>query len=230
MGTISINPDADGDLHDASLHNNKFQTILNEINGNLDANNLANPNSFLMFTSNAGRAYTGVIPTDSGGDTTAAFYPWTGWSPTATVADSTTQMSTALPWIPINGANECNIIVNSQAYNTSGQTIALVAAGAIYRQTSGYNNVNVTLRLQRSTTTSVAGAWEDMATMVFNPYAAASANSSVSAFASTGTMTVANGYYFRALIQNNAGTALSGTELAVAGIWLTMTFKVPHTN
>tara|TARA_R100000808_G_C2155025_1_gene166661 strand:+ start:10205 stop:10885 length:681 start_codon:yes stop_codon:yes gene_type:complete len=226
MGTISINPDADGDLHDASLHNDKFQTILNEINGNLDANNLANPNSFLTFTSNAGRSYTGAIP----GGAHAVFYPWTGWSPTATVTDPTTQMSTALPWVPISGANECNIIVNSQAYNTSGQIIALVSAGAIYRQTPGYNNANVTLRLQRSATTSVAGAWEDMATMVFNPFAAAAANNSVSAFASTSNMTVANGHYFRALVQNNAGTALSGTELAVAAISLTMTFKVAHTN
>jgi len=230
MGTININPDADGDLHDASLHNDKFQTILNEINGNLDANNLVNPDSFLMFTSNAGRTFTGAVPNDSAGHTTAAFYPWTGWSPTATITDSTTQMSTANPWIPINGANNCNIIVNSQTYNTTGQTITLVSAGAIYRQTPAYNNVDVTLRLQKSATTSVAGAWADMATIVFNPYAAAAANNSVTAFTSTGTMTVENGRYFRALIQNNAGTALSGTELAVAGIWLTMTFKVPHTD
>jgi hypothetical protein len=230
MGTISINPDADGDLHDASLHNDKFQTILNEINGNLDANNLANPNSFLTFTSNAGRTFTGAVPNDSAGDTTAAFYPWIGWSPTNTIADSTTQMSLATPWLPANGANNCNVIVNSQACNTSGHLITLVSANAIYRQMSTYNNANVTLRLQRSATTSVAAAWEDMATMVFNPFAAATANNSVSAFASTSNMTVANGHYFRALVQNNAGTALSGTELAVAGIWLTMTFKVAHTN
>ena len=44
MATISsIVPDADGDLHDASLHNQKFNTILNEINGNIDAENTRMP-------------------------------------------------------------------------------------------------------------------------------------------------------------------------------------------
>ena len=51
MATISsIVPDADGDLHDASLHNQKFNTILNEINGNIDADNLKYPDAMQTWS------------------------------------------------------------------------------------------------------------------------------------------------------------------------------------
>ena len=55
MATISsIVPDADGDLHDASLHNQKFNTILNEINGNIDADNLKYPDAMQTWSFSCG--------------------------------------------------------------------------------------------------------------------------------------------------------------------------------
>jgi len=53
----SILPDVDGDLHTADLHNTKFNTILNEINGNLDLDNLKYPKSFMTLSWRAGAAY-----------------------------------------------------------------------------------------------------------------------------------------------------------------------------
>ena len=54
MAYISIPADSDGDLHDANMHNNKFNTIADKINGNIDHDNLAFPRSdFIMsFSSN----------------------------------------------------------------------------------------------------------------------------------------------------------------------------------
>jgi hypothetical protein len=53
----SILPDVDGDLHTADLHNTKFNTILNEINGNLDQDNLKYPKSFMTLSCRAGVSY-----------------------------------------------------------------------------------------------------------------------------------------------------------------------------
>jgi hypothetical protein len=50
----SVLPDVDGDLHTAALHNSKFQTILNELNGNIDLDNLKYPKSFMTLSCRAG--------------------------------------------------------------------------------------------------------------------------------------------------------------------------------
>jgi hypothetical protein len=60
MAKIFIQPDADGDLHTAALHNDKFQVILNEINGNLDEKNLKYPNSIVVFESSFAVSSLGV--------------------------------------------------------------------------------------------------------------------------------------------------------------------------
>tara|TARA_R110001599_G_scaffold11848_3_gene55855 strand:+ start:2030 stop:2710 length:681 start_codon:yes stop_codon:yes gene_type:complete len=54
MAKVFIQPDSDGDLHTAAMHNNKFQVVLNEINGNLDEKNLKYPNSIFTLESDAG--------------------------------------------------------------------------------------------------------------------------------------------------------------------------------
>tara|TARA_R100001594_G_C4052587_1_gene265287 strand:- start:2000 stop:2680 length:681 start_codon:yes stop_codon:yes gene_type:complete len=59
MAKVFIQPDSDGDLHTAAMHNNKFQVILNEINGNLDEKNLKYPNSIFTLESDAGLSSEG---------------------------------------------------------------------------------------------------------------------------------------------------------------------------
>ena len=78
MAKIFIQPDADGDLHTAALHNDKFQSVLNEINGNIDETNLKFPNSILTLHSSAGLTSTGFIGSDGGYDT-ATRNPF-GWA------------------------------------------------------------------------------------------------------------------------------------------------------
>lgn len=218
MGTISINPDADGDLHDASLHNDKFQTILNEINGNLDANNLANPNSFLTLTSFAGNSYHPTGP----------IYPWVGWTTADTVTDRTTQADLNNPFIPSLATSACNIMVQSQFQNTTGSPMTLHAGSFIYQQAPAFNSAAVILYAQSNTV--IGNGWTDMATMTFNPNAGGVTNANVSAFATTPSVSLPNGSFFRVLVQNNAATALSGSALALYYACFTATFKIPHTN
>tara|TARA_R100000655_G_scaffold85881_1_gene125804 strand:- start:114 stop:740 length:627 start_codon:yes stop_codon:yes gene_type:complete len=54
MAYINITGDSDGDLHDASLHNNKFGAIASVLNGNIDRENLANPHSIYTMTFEGG--------------------------------------------------------------------------------------------------------------------------------------------------------------------------------
>jgi hypothetical protein len=57
MGLITIPSDSDGTLHGASLHNDKFSTVVNAINGNLTHDNLAYPESIVIL-----RPHSFVIP------------------------------------------------------------------------------------------------------------------------------------------------------------------------
>ena len=54
MAYINITGDSDGDLHDAAMHNNKFGAIASVLNGNISAENLANPYSVYTMTFGAG--------------------------------------------------------------------------------------------------------------------------------------------------------------------------------
>jgi hypothetical protein len=230
MGTISINPDADGDLHDASLHNDKFQTILNEINGNLDANNLANPDSFFPLLCGAGRSFQATF-TDSAGDTIPDLFPYVGWTHTDDPVDRTDQMELGVPYVPTPVANGCNIITNSQFRNVTNNVMTLIGGSLIYRQTVAYNTAVVTLRVQRAS--SIASTtWADMATIDFSPGTAAPANISISTFTTTPVTNLGVNDFYRVLVQNNSATALSGTPgvLAVAYVQFTAIFKVSHTD
>ena len=54
MAYINITGDSDGDLHDAAMHNSKFGAIASVLNGNVSAENLANPYSIYTMTFGAG--------------------------------------------------------------------------------------------------------------------------------------------------------------------------------
>ena len=83
MAKIFIQPDADGDLHTAALHNDKFQSVLNEINGNIDETNLKFPNSILTLHSSAGLSGRGFQGSDGGYATQDQRYPTGGISCTS---------------------------------------------------------------------------------------------------------------------------------------------------
>jgi hypothetical protein len=53
MGYITITGDSDGDLHTAAMHNSKFGAIASVLNGNVDHDNLAYPNSEYVVNSSA---------------------------------------------------------------------------------------------------------------------------------------------------------------------------------
>ena len=67
MGFITLTGDSDGDLHTAALHNNKFGAIASVLNGNVDRDNLAAPQSILnwSFGTGFGYAITGTDQVDT---------------------------------------------------------------------------------------------------------------------------------------------------------------------
>lgn len=209
MGIISINPDADGDLHDASLHNIKFQTILNEINGELDETNLKYPKSIIQFPFSA---RSGVL------DYTGTSLPQIAWGPTDVAADRQTQLepvSGAAPtpgtygYPALSGAGNCNIYLNSITANVTGQTINLVAPSAgvlTWQATQNFTNNNIVVYFQKSATIN-GNAWEDMASATINPFHATGENRS-STFTIIDGVLQAN-HFFRVLVQNNAGALLT---------------------
>jgi len=76
MAYISIPADSDGDLHDANMHNNKFNTIADKINGNIDHDNLAFPQSIYTWNFSAGKHY------DHGGTSNRESSGYTNCTPT----------------------------------------------------------------------------------------------------------------------------------------------------
>jgi hypothetical protein len=54
MGFISIPADTDGDLHNAAMHNSKFNAIVDVLNGNIDHENLEFPESVYTLNFSAG--------------------------------------------------------------------------------------------------------------------------------------------------------------------------------
>ena len=54
MAFINITGDSDGDLHTAALHNNKFGAMASLLNGNIDKDNLANPQNIYTMTFSGG--------------------------------------------------------------------------------------------------------------------------------------------------------------------------------
>jgi len=214
MGTISINPDADGDLHDASLHNNKFQTILNEINGNLDEHNLEKPNCIISTQFGAPRSYVEIAGP-------AFYYPFGQWGFPAVPTDRQSRLNESgvatynSEFAPQTIANACNIYLNSMFRNTTGNTMTIIPSPELWLQQSrAYNSANVVAYMQKSASFD-GNAWADMATATFNPSHGGAATEVVNttvAFTITDNALPA-GNWFRILIQNNSGTALSGTAI-----------------
>lgn len=223
MGIISINPDADGDLHDASLHNVKFQTILNTMNGNLDAANLAAPKSVIHFPFSA---RSGVL---AGGGTNLIQIPW---ATTTTPTARDRQMETAAPlynYGVITSANGCHIYLNSITANVTGQAMVLMANGGVitWQASSNFTNSVIIVYFQKATAIN-SNSWEDMAFATINPHVAANAENRSSTFTVTDTTLPANSF-FRVLVQNNPGSVLiagtaTGPPLSSGAAF----FTIPH--
>ena len=213
MGTISINPDADGDLHDASLHNDKFQTVVNEINGQIDENNLKYPNCIIPVQFGAAVSF-GLLAGP------VNHFQWASWGHPATASDKTsplnvtgvaTMVGQMLPQI---GAGECNLYMNSMFRNTTGNAMTIPAGTTMWFQRSAvYNAANITVYLQKASGSTAA--WSDMGSVVIDPRGAAAATTGVNSeatFALTDA-SLPDTYWFRVLVQNNAGTALSAQSV-----------------
>jgi hypothetical protein len=151
MAKVFIQPDSDGDLHTAAMHNNKFQVILNEINGNLDEKNLKYPNSILVLESDAGVSSSGMKV--GGAATEPQRYP-VGWF-------HVVGANYVHGWA--NVSNTVHIIQNSFHQTDRALSVVKVNFG-LMKSTSLVAGQLWTATVETSPTVTAGGTWTTVAT------------------------------------------------------------------
>ena len=190
MGFITLTGDSDGDLHTAALHNNKFGAIASVLNGNVDRDNLAAPQSILnwSFGTGFGYAITGTDQVDTN---------------VLQIASETGSISVA-GWANLNSTNAHFMLLDS--VKKAPAALRLVSVDAVIYKQNGSIADNYVLKLQKSA--SVDGTYANIATGNFTLNSGA-ANITPAAI----TMSVTDGVmdqnqYFRAVfyVPNSPGT------------------------
>ena len=218
----SVLPDVDGDLHTAALHNSKFQTILNELNGNIDLDNLKYPKSFMTLSCRGGISYDIA----DGGGSAANRNPY-GYIEVLAAASSAIQN----PPGQFNTANDkFHVLTNSfhEVPDNSSYTIERVNVVTIDRTGTGFykSGENFTVTLQKSD--AVTGVWSTLWTTTtdFNTAGASDIFAEVGSGISPSVTTVAAGNWIRFLLTNPASWS-AGTKLAPE-LTVNVVVKVSH--
>jgi hypothetical protein len=222
----SILPDVDGDLHTAALHNSKFQTILNELNGNIDLDNLKYPKSFMTLSCRAGAAYDN----SAGSGAAAARNPF-GYIQISAVDGSTIADS---PNIFVTNNDRIHVLTNSfhQVPANSSYTIEDVNVVAIKRNATYFTDSGVgtagdfKFTLQKCAT--LTGTWTNLWQVddddLFN--SAGDIFAEVGASEAPSVTTVASTNWIRFTLQNPSGWG-AGTKLAPE-LMVNVVVKVSH--
>ena len=124
MGYINLTGDSNGDLHDAEMHNAKFGAIASVLNGNIDSDNLAAPQS--VFTWSFGTGFGGPITgtfTDGAVDTNVLRIG----------SDKTTGSPNVSSWDNLNSTEVYFMMIESVKKAPFDMTLAAVDA-VIYQQ------------------------------------------------------------------------------------------------
>jgi hypothetical protein len=215
MSFIIIPPDSDGAVHDAALHNTKFTTIINELNGNIDHENLKNPFSSVSWNSFG----THYVVTDGGGDTHEQVV---GWYATSSIKG---QIVTAVaPFVPNKLANGTNVIMNS--HRRADLDYVLVGASIIVRRHNAFPAGNFRLELQKGTDVTGAVLYSEMANVSFTPLIGAGLVDVFDVPNLAITLSALNrNEYFRIALQNP-----NAVITTVPDMWIETYFKTLHVN
>ena len=221
----SVLPDVDGDLHTAAMHNSKFQTILNELNGNIDLDNLKYPKSFMTLSCRAGAAYD-----TADGGTAANRNPFgyiqIGSETNSTIADS--------PNIFHTGNDRIHLLTNSfhQVPSGSSYTIQDVNVIAIKRNATYFTDSGVMtagdwkFTLQKCAT--LTGTWTNLWQVddddLFN--SAGNIFAEIGASEAPSVSTVASTNFIRFTLVNPSGWG-AATKLAPE-LMVNVVVKVSH--
>lgn len=154
MGFITLTGDSDGDLHTAALHNNKFGAIASVLNGNVDRDNLAAPQSLLHWSCRTGFGTT--ISGDEISDTNVL------------LLESETGGGLAVTgWGKMDATNAYYLLLDSM--KRAPVAMRLVSVDAIIYQQDGAIQDNYILKLQKSPAGAPMGTYSNMASGTFVP-------------------------------------------------------------
>jgi len=222
MSLIVVPPDSDGTVHDASLHNDKFDIIVNALNGNVDHENLRNPYSILSWNSFA----THFIVTDSA---THTHNQVLGWYETTSLTEQI--VTGANPFIPDVTADKTHIIMNSQ--RRAGSDYVMVGVSALIRKHSNFPaSKPYVLHFQKGTTIDPTGGganFTTMATLSFDPFiAATTVMADVSSAISISVPALNQNEYFRIAMLNP--DTVSGSSPTLPDVWIETYFKTLHVS
>ena len=217
----SVLPDVDGDLHTAAMHNSKFQTILNELNGNIDLDNLKYPKSFMTLSCRAGTSNDIV---DGGTPANQNPYGYIAIGTTATVSAIASD-----PGVFRTGNDEVHVLTNSfhQVPSGSSYTIEDVNVVAIKRGTGFYTTGsagNFTFTLQKCAT--LTGTWSTLWTTKETLLASGNEFAEIGSGVGASPSTVASTNFIRFILTNPSGWA-SGSKLGPE-LMVNVVVKVSH--
>lgn len=205
MAYITITGDSDGDLHTADMHNSKFGAIASVINGNIDLENLTNPNS------------RGHITFSNSNQNLAATYlelaTSTSPNPNASVGDK--------------AAGKFNLLINSIFKAPFPLTITSVNF-CILSTSSYVNGENFVLSLQASNGTDPSTATYNTVGVINTDFQAGSSSFSDETPSSLANTSVGQGEYIRLVISQPS--TFSGSTQFAGPTSVTIGFKTEHTT
>lgn len=221
MALITLTGDSDGDLHTADLHNSKFGAIASVLNGNVDLDNLAKPNSVGHFNFNL-IGYTGSFPWDliaiSGGATSVAVSGYNEFYGVS-AADSGTIAGSI--YSASNSAT--NVLKSSWIRVPSSVTITNV--DFTYRQLGGSYTAseNFTVAFQRSSSASATSSYVDIASFT-EDFRGTTTELTVQS-PTVSNVSVGAGYFIRICFTNPSSYT---PDLSPPSVSCTVTYKASH--
>ena len=207
MGYITISGDTDGDLHTAALHNEKFGTIVSTINGNINHDNLAYPNSDLLITISGVRPHAGANA---------------GWVELASVTAAAPSAVT-----PHSANDKINLLIPSVTRIPFSGTLN-GDVKLVFLKDSGFTSgVDLTFYLQRSSVVSEgtlgSATWTNISSLTSDCYHGTPFLTD-SRFPSTAGQSFTANQYFRVVVQN----ATSGSPNFPPDLVVNLRIKSPH--
>ena len=220
MGYITITGDSDGDLHNAAMHNSKFGAIASVLNGNVDHDNLAYPNSELVLTATGKHIDTAMFTPGS---------PVTGL--TATYAGLLTGYQ-SVGATASSGAASAGAVATADHYNVLTGSVVKIPATMTFKSNPvivvdndpDYDAAkNLTFILQRTDAADDISAWTNVAAGITHTCHHAAYSQTILTLSNVANATVNANHYIRLIVQNNdVGTALPPT------VSLTVRLSTPH--
>tara|TARA_R100000278_G_scaffold46215_4_gene40183 strand:- start:7404 stop:8048 length:645 start_codon:yes stop_codon:yes gene_type:complete len=213
MAYINLTGDSNGDLHNAEMHNAKFGAIASVLNGNIDADNLAAPQSLLTW-----EISNGFTERSDGTDNTNDMLRVSN-------SDSTSGILNVANFAVVQTTDAFYLLTHSLRKAHANMTLVGVSA-LVYQQPGTVTGNTFSLIFQKSST--ITGTYSNMATGTFNRNTLLSAVTPNEITMNINNATIGANQYFRVLMgMPSTFPGSYGPDFPVVKI--TLTFKAFHT-